>query len=420
MPLNEEQVYKLLLYRKAIYELIDSEEFGNRFITLKKDTQSTLKEKLKIGYTKSFQNCGDELAYFELLEELLLFDETKLQTSVGKIVLFFGEIINNNKRTYGELTSRLDDIQELNNNIDCIILPKISLSNPFENIPKPDVYILDDSVQQRSSDSSQAPRKYYSGEPQQHTLDITDCYHINTTGKRGVCLIVNIYREYASEDVIPLRKVFTSLNYEVKDCDNVSAEDYEIWVGKMKILIDELKSDSLIFIFSSHGDEKNVKFGCGGKRSRDSLILDFQDEYCECLAGRPKLFFFQNCRGQGGISDNTADLEHLMVDTDGLGTKGGASQLSKIPKDILRFYATTDGNAAFRESTGTIFLQTLCQTLDDPEMRRKKFGDFELEFRRRVEELSTKSMGKLNIDGVQVPPSESTLTKHFFFAHPYL
>ena len=290
-----------------------------------------------------------------------------------------------------------------------------------------DVYTRDGPMDRSSERPKHAksPAKYKIIPPHQ-VLDSNECYPINTTGKRGVCVIVNMYRPHSCKDIAPIKKLFEKLNYEVIDFDNVKVDEFLSSVtdrsSPLSVYrrISDLKSDSFIFIISSHGNEDSVSF-VDVKMKRESIIRYFQNDYCPALAGKPKLFFFQNCRGLEGLTDDLSSLEGEMADAQLKDSKTGKfSHVSNHQSDIVRFYASTHGTASFRDFDGTVFLQCLIEILEDPKKRRRSFNDIQPELCRKVCEKAGKMLNESHKIGCQTPQCETTLLRHYYFCHPHL
>ena len=430
MALTDQQIYTGLVYRKAVYNLITSNPFNDCFGDLKTITKSVLIEKMgRNKHTLSFEICADVFEYFDRLEGSLGFDESEWLNNVSVLEEFFSEVfkdgsesIQDIKREYKIFLSSLKENGLFHGNTR---IPSIQF--------KPSVTYSSDSFGAKghsgATDSSVPRMKYQSGATATPSkifskpLDSSTCYPINLTGKRGICLLVNIYRKNSFFDVPPARKIFEDLNYEVRVFDNVSVQEYIESLKKIREEIEKLNSDSFILIFSSHGDQNTVLFADRKRLNRTALITEFAGDYCPCLVNKPKLFFFQNCRGQEGHTEDTSGLEQLMSDaesTDAAPPKTVSSKPSTtIPSDVLRLYATAEGTVAYRSDSGSIFLQALYEILSDTLLRCLPIGELEMELRRRVLNKSYSTLSEDHKIGAQLPESTTSLTKTFYFCHPH-
>ena len=229
-----------------------------------------------------------------------------------------------------------------------------------------------------------------------------------------MCLIVNMFRIGAGADVTDGGEIFEELNYEVMKLDNITFRDYMKSQKTIRKKIEDLNSDSFILIFSSHGDEKDVVFADNNQVPREEIILRFLPSYCPCLEGKPKLFFFQNCRGTDSYP-RTAQHDLLLFDpipdsTDDSVLFTPSESLKDIPKDILKFFATIEGHVAYRTEAGSIFLQALFEILRDDEHVRKHIN--------AIQPILSDKVLRLSESGSQLPDYHTTLLKHFYFKHP--
>jgi len=117
-------------------------------------------------------------------------------------------------------------------------------------------------------------------------------------------------------------------------------------------------ADCCIVCIMSHGN----RYGFFGKDGfvlhYDHVHLMFNHQGCPLLKGKPKLFFFQGCRG---------DLNHIGVPTSGrVRTDSGGFQPAALPDlspafgDIFILYSTVEGYVSMRDDvTGTWFISAV-------------------------------------------------------------
>ncbi|KYN03714.1 Caspase-1 [Cyphomyrmex costatus] len=120
---------------------------------------------------------------------------------------------------------------------------------------------------------------------------------------------------------------------------------------------DHTDADCLIVVAMSHG-ESGLLHSVDSMYPVDVLWSPFTGDQCSSLAGKPKLFFIQACRGNqldGGVA--------FFHATDSMSNTFKYS----IPAyaDILVAYSTYDGFYSWRNpDTGSWFIQALCAELD--------------------------------------------------------
>ncbi|XP_066506047.1 caspase-3b [Hoplias malabaricus] len=115
---------------------------------------------------------------------------------------------------------------------------------------------------------------------------------------------------------------------------------------------DHSQSAMFVCVMLSHGDD-GVIFGTDASMELKDLTKLFQGNKCPSLAGKPKLFFIQACRG--------AELDP------GIETDSGGGDKYKIPieADFLYAYSTAPGYYSWRNTVnGSWFISSLCEMLD--------------------------------------------------------
>ncbi|XP_046376831.1 caspase-3-like isoform X1 [Haliotis rufescens] len=141
--------------------------------------------------------------------------------------------------------------------------------------------------------------------------------------------------------------------------------------GDMKKIMTEAakkdfsNSDCFACVILSHGEEGAV-YGTNGPVEIKDLVDPFKGHRCQSLAGKPKLFFIQACRGQG--------LDEGVDVSDALGVKGDGDEdvemapvTYRIPTeaDFLMAYSVVPGYFSWRNSSrGSWFIQALCAVLE--------------------------------------------------------
>ncbi|XP_053575427.1 caspase-7-like [Bombina bombina] len=165
-------------------------------------------------------------------------------------------------------------------------------------------------------------------------------------------------RKGAKSDTRRLFKILTRLGYKVSLHLDISVTEIRELYKKES---EKPQGDCFISVLSSHGQE-GIIYDFHGNQIRLSDIYNMlSPSNCPALAGIPKLFFIQACRG--------SELdEGVALETDsGPGDTEGLSHILSIPNDTVVMFATTEGYVAFQNPAGSIFLQTLCDLLEGEE-----------------------------------------------------
>ncbi|KAH9518589.1 Caspase-7 [Bulinus truncatus] len=116
--------------------------------------------------------------------------------------------------------------------------------------------------------------------------------------------------------------------------------------------LDHSDSSCFMCVILSHGEEGYV-FGTDEKISIDQLVFPFKGHRCKSLAGKPKIFFIQACRGTE-LDPGVEILEEMETEMD--------EEVRRIPTeaDFLMAYSVVPGFFAWRNSTrGSWFIQAV-------------------------------------------------------------
>ena len=132
-----------------------------------------------------------------------------------------------------------------------------------------------------------------------------DRYRMNSN-PHGIAFLLNI-ESFASDqspirkgsrwDLISLRQTFEQLQYVVVTRENLARSELKKELFRLAHL-DHSSYDSLFCVIMSHGDENdNIILSDGKKISIEEITCEFSHTYCSSLAGKPKIFIIQACRG---------------------------------------------------------------------------------------------------------------------------
>ncbi|XP_023686413.1 caspase-3a [Paramormyrops kingsleyae] len=228
----------------------------------------------------------------------------------------------------------------------------------------------------------------------------------------GMCVIINNKnfdkktgmntRNGTDVDAGNVMKVFTKLGYKVTVKNDLTVEQIKQVLSKAA-REDHSKAASFVCVLLSHGDD-GVLYGSDGPVELKILTGYFRGDRCPTLAGKPKLFFIQACRG--------TDLDQ------GIETDGPGSSPDRIPveADFLYAYSTAPGYYSWRNTMcGSWFIQSLCDML-------AKYGN-----RLELMQIMTRVNHKVALDfesssdmpgfhaKKQIPCIVSMLTKEMYF-----
>lgn len=162
-------------------------------------------------------------------------------------------------------------------------------------------------------------------------------------------------------DASALANRFAELGFDVEIEDDVTTEEM-LQIMKKYAFMDHSDNDCFACAILSHGEE-GIVYGKNGKIDIKKLLQPFKGNNCDSLAGKPKIFFIQACRGtefDDGTELNVADAKGEMEVEPQISTH-------KIPAeaDFLVAYSVVPGYYAWRNSVdGSWFIQALSQVLE--------------------------------------------------------
>ncbi|KAL3319427.1 apoptosis- cysteine peptidase [Cichlidogyrus casuarinus] len=289
-------------------------------------------------------------------------------------------------------------------------------------------------------------------------------YYPMASERRGICLIINNMQYWHPEftdrngcdkDEKRLEQVFRSFGFMVKLLRNLSSEEMAAQLNHLGYNTDHSEYDCFVACIMSHGGLGKL-FGVNGDAFPvHELTAPFTADHCPSLAGKPKLFFIQACRGedyhqgfptnssnvhedsseeeeQDNPLDITASVTDSAIATDKSIDKKQSLPLAikaaKLPvnhrlipiyADFLLSYATVAGYRAQRDpKKGSIYVQTICKRLEK-EGKVRGLLDIVTSVHREVSEIvfrefdqTTQNAGQMF---QQMPEARHTLTRRVQF-----
>ncbi|XP_068201391.1 caspase-1-like isoform X2 [Palaemon carinicauda] len=213
-------------------------------------------------------------------------------------------------------------------------------------------------------------------------VDESSDYYNMSHSRRGLAIIISYSvfekeglppRSCAKHDADLCKNSFEKLGYEIRLYNNNPKKDELLNILKEVGQEDHNDSDSLIIVFMSHGkyeekDNKEFIFARDGEIPTSKLWENFTAEKCPSLAGKPKMFFSQACRGV-----NTDSGVQLRKRKGGCvaDSVAGRKEAYSIPvyADMLIMWATYPGLYAFRtkqyEEEKSVFVHFLTKVLNE-------------------------------------------------------
>ncbi|CAG9819065.1 unnamed protein product [Phaedon cochleariae] len=219
--------------------------------------------------------------------------------------------------------------------------------------------------------STSFSRNTFPNQSRARSLDDTEVPTYSTSGKRrGKVLIINNVnflddksdRAGALKDDESVSDLFKSMGFEVKVHRNLKKQIMIEKIKKFRSDRDLAKVDISVVMLMSHGN--NIKgqmvmpggyteiSGTDGKGlSIDEVLDEFDTKNCPGMEGKPKLFFFQCCRGDRS--------ERIQTDAKPI-------KVVKQHGDMLIAHSTLPGFYSLRDTQkGSWYIQSICNVFKD-------------------------------------------------------
>ncbi|XP_033230599.1 caspase-1-like [Belonocnema kinseyi] len=230
--------------------------------------------------------------------------------------------------------------------------------------------------------------------------------------RRGVALIFNHInfkkmtpRKGTIKDCTDFSRVLKCLGFEVRVYADKSTKHIQ-QVLKSTAAEDHSNSDCFLVAVMTHG-ESGFLHSCEELYPVDTLWNFFTGEKCTTLAGKPKLFFIQACRGER--LDKGVKIIHE--------TDSGSTYSIPAYADILVAYSTYDGYYSWRnQEAGSWFIQAICEEFEQSARTRDLLTMLTFVNRRvAIEYQSYVPQNRHFHERKQIPSIVSMLTRLVYF-----
>ena len=182
---------------------------------------------------------------------------------------------------------------------------------------------------------------------------------------RGLCLIINnitfehpeSFRRGAEVDEASLASLFHELGFLVRVFNNLTQHEME---EKFMETAESDHSDYNIFVgvVMTHGGHCDELQGADGRMtSVKHIMAEFLPKRCPSLAGKPKVFFLQSCRGTAEQT-RAQSAEDSIKDPNRFDSSLVSSTFPH-EVDFLLAFSTPPGYVAYRYDRGSPYIQTL-------------------------------------------------------------
>ncbi|GFG33889.1 hypothetical protein Cfor_07137, partial [Coptotermes formosanus] len=199
-------------------------------------------------------------------------------------------------------------------------------------------------------------------------LKYAEEYNMNHN-RRGKAVIFN-HDEFKNKSLRPgsavdasiLEETYKVLGFEVIIHNNLRVHQIQNAITGLAEE-DHSDADCLLVTVLTHGESSKFLQAYDALYNVEDLWLPFTADKCLSLAGKPKVFIIQACRGKNldrGVTLRAGQRRCTEIDA--------INAAYKIPThaDFLIVYSSVEGYPSWRDpDTGTWFIQCLCQELQE-------------------------------------------------------
>lgn len=240
-----------------------------------------------------------------------------------------------------------------------------------------------------------------------------------TTYPRGVAIIINNEhfekmpaRPGTEKDGTALQHLFTHLGFNTSLHRDLKAAAMRKALTSLAER-DHSLAECLVVAILSHGEEGGMIHG------KDDVLINikeltnlFSGQACPTLAGKPKLFFIQACRGKEfdlPVVAKEATDYHPTSHEEGETVDGVKKSLLPDQADFLLSFSTAEGYVSWRNSAfGSWYVKALVETMHE-HAAKEHLADILTEVNRRVSENQSQSGFR------QIPAVVNQLRKQLYF-----
>ncbi|XP_028832766.1 caspase-6-like [Denticeps clupeoides] len=220
-------------------------------------------------------------------------------------------------------------------------------------------------------------------------------------------------RSGTAADRINLVRRFRELQFDVRAYDDLTEKDIRRIITDAANE-DHSNADCFVCVFLSHGENDHI-YAKDEKIPIQEVTALFKGNKCRSLAGKPKIFILQACRGEKH-DDPVTPMDVVDTKTNEVEVDAGVVYTLPSGADFIMCYSVAEGYYSHRETVnGSWYIQDLCEVL-------KEYGTT-LEFTELLtlvnRVVSRRSVGQCRdpkaIGKKQVPCFASMLTKKLYF-----
>ncbi|KAG6800595.1 caspase-3 [Apis mellifera caucasica] len=241
-----------------------------------------------------------------------------------------------------------------------------------------------------------------------------------TQKKRGKCVIFNhekfennreSQRNGTNYDEKAINETFSTLGFEVKIYKDLK-------FNKIIEVITSLQNenhddcDCICFFILTHGKIGDNVSAYDISYPVQMIWQPFNSDNCISLAGKPKLFFIQACRG---VTSDSGIQGRSGIDSDEM------TYVLPMTADFLYAYSTMEGCYSFRDTNkGSWYIQTLCKVINEHWKNYDMLKMLTITLRKVATEYSSQHDEMDKDKKKQMPTFTSTLTRDLYFNSEFM
>lgn len=239
--------------------------------------------------------------------------------------------------------------------------------------------------------------------------------------KRGRAIILN-HEKYEERlglkertgtnlDKMSLKQRFEKLKFDVDVFDDLKVHEIKNTLTEIS-KASHKNEDCLVVAVLTHGHKKKL-YAYDDHYETNTLFSSFTADVCPELAGKPKIFIIQACRGNK-IAEGMNFKSNIGLDSHKMESSGIVHRYSiPVEADQLVAFSTFEGCVALRNlDDGTWFIQELCKELED----NGEMLDLLTLFTNVNRRVAVKVLDGEGHKVKQMPVVQSTLTRKLFFS----
>ncbi len=134
-------------------------------------------------------------------------------------------------------------------------------------------------------------------------ISSTNSVYTMVNSPRGYCLLINnCFTVGTYKEMQRFRNIFFQLHFDVIMKKNMNKSDIKVLLKEISSREELDNQNAFIFMIIAHGNDKNEIYGFDGEPMKIRHLMDMMNaENCPKLRSKPRVFFFNCCRGGNNL-----------------------------------------------------------------------------------------------------------------------